>query len=122
MLRSRPPRHRHRPARHVGTLTCVHTVTLGALPAHVVYVEPTESAARWLAKCSCGYRSSTRINDELAIGAAAHHLRVEEREMRRNGARLSREFGASTIQVTHGVYVGGTRKPEPDAGKRSQAS
>ena len=111
-----------RPALNGSTLNGVHTVTLGALPAHVVYVEPTESGARWSAKCTCGYRSTTRINDALALEAAVHHLRVTEQELRRNGVRLPTGFPASTIAVTRGAYASGTRGPGPDAGKRSQAS
>ena len=48
---------------------------------------PTSSSGRFFAECSCGYRSTTRINEELAAGAAYHHVMLVIREYRRNGIK-----------------------------------
>ena len=39
----------------------------------------------WRAECSCGYRSTTRMNEDLAAAAALHHVTKVIAEYRRNG-------------------------------------
>jgi hypothetical protein len=43
------------------------------------------SAGRWFAECSCGYRSSSRTSEDIAAGAALHHVTKVIAEYRRNG-------------------------------------
>jgi hypothetical protein len=40
---------------------------------------------RWVCNCSCGYESTTRRTEELAIETAEYHLRLKQQERKNNG-------------------------------------
>ena len=43
---------------------------------------------RWVASCSCGYRSTGRTSAALAAQAAAHHLEVIGRQFSASGKSI----------------------------------
>lgn len=48
-----------------------------------------EQRGQWfVASCSCGYKSTSRQSQALAVDAAAHHLRTIVARARAAGARL----------------------------------
>jgi hypothetical protein len=46
---------------------------------------PTSSSGRYYAECTCGYRSTTAINEDLAAAKAYHHVMSIIRQYKRNG-------------------------------------
>ena len=64
-----------------------HRVDIESRDRRDEFPEQGHAAVKWWAVCSCGYRSTTRINEELAAGAAYHHVMLVIREYRRNGIK-----------------------------------
>lgn len=62
----------------------------GRRSGHFWQVEQTESGARWVASCECGYISATRTTERLALGAAFHHFAAEEVRSRVDGLSTTR--------------------------------
>lgn len=58
------------------------------LNGHEVATHKTDSGRRYYASCSCGYRSATRTSEDLAAGAAYHHVLSKVREYRRAGVAV----------------------------------
>jgi hypothetical protein len=48
-------------------------------------VRTAKHGGRWIAHCSCGYTSATRTSEDIAAGAALHHVMKIVGEYRRNG-------------------------------------
>ena len=55
---------------------------LGHAAARVV---PTKSGARFVGECSCGYKSTTRTSQRLAVDALIHHLYKVIRDAKASG-------------------------------------
>lgn len=62
---------------------------------HDCEVVRTESGARWLCRCSCGYESRTRATETMAMAAGIHHLTTPDREAAK-AAKEARRNGVST--------------------------
>lgn len=45
-------------------------------------------SGRWIASCSCGYESTSRLNRRFGADAAAHHLEEIVRAWQASGAPL----------------------------------
>lgn len=64
----------------------IRQVALAAQLGHKLDVEPR--GQRWRAVCSCGYESTGRTSQALALAAAVHHAGGVAGEATRNGADL----------------------------------
>ena len=59
--------------------------TLGRVEVrHDAWTEITKSGRRYFARCSCGYASTTKVLERLALAAAVHHLSKVITEAKRN--------------------------------------
>jgi len=52
-------------------------------------VEQTVSGHRWFGWCRCGYVSTTKTSEALAIGAVVHHVQAEIRRWQTTGRRAT---------------------------------
>lgn len=59
---------------------------------------PTSTSGRMFAGCSCGYRSTTRVNAREAESAAIHHAKLVMRDRKANG--MERGLVASSAPAT----------------------
>ena len=48
-------------------------------------VEETVSGHRWFGWCRCGYVSTTKTSEALAVGAVVHHVQAEIRQWQTTG-------------------------------------
>lgn len=49
-------------------------------------VEQTPTGRSWYATCSCGYRSTNKMNSAQATSSAVHHLELVMREYAASGS------------------------------------
>ena len=52
-------------------------------------VEETVSGRRWFGWCRCGYVSTTKTSEALAVGAVVHHVQAEIRRWQTSGRRAT---------------------------------
>src|SRR5664279_444535 len=52
-------------------------------------VEATVSGHRWFGWCRCGYVSTTKTSEALAVGAVVHHVQAEIRRWQTTGRRAT---------------------------------
>lgn len=50
---------------------------------------------RWYATCSCGYRSTNKLNSAQAVGSAVHHFELIARKFTASGTALPTDLTTS---------------------------
>lgn len=50
---------------------------------------------RWYAVCSCGYRSTNKLNSAQAVSSAVHHFELIARKFNASGAALPTDLTTS---------------------------
>lgn len=82
-----------------GRDTLVRLARQGEALGHVIRIlEPVPGKFR--AACSCGYSSTNRRAQALALGAGFHHLGLVAGEVSRNGGRGNPPAATDTPKIT----------------------